>query len=91
MPIYEYGCECGAKQERLELKAKKDPPECCGGPMEKLMSAGIFDLRGTGFYANDYGNGAHKLSRKDQHIRSRRDVRAIGKYIPRPSHSGLSQ
>ena len=76
MPIYEYGCECGEVQERLEtFIGRMVPPECglCGRPTEKLMSVCGFDLRGGGFYQNEYGDGAEKLCLKDQRRRLLRD------------------
>lgn len=68
MPIYEYGCQaCGEVVERYEVRMNEQaPPKCCGEPTVKLMSACIFDLRGSGFHQNDYGNGAHKLSATHQ-------------------------
>ena len=64
MPIYEYGCgECEKVVERYEPHQIEQPvPDCCDEPMERLMSVVAFDLRGSGFHQNDYGNGAHKLS-----------------------------
>lgn len=76
MPIYEYGCECGEVQERLETFIDRmAPPECdlCGGDTEKLISVCSFDLRGGGFYQNEYGNGAEKLGLKDQRRRLLRE------------------
>ncbi len=68
MPLYEYKCdECGEVTERYEPYIDREaPPLHCTKPMEKLISTGCFDFRGTGFYQNDYGHGAHKLSTKDQ-------------------------
>ena len=77
MPIYEYRCiACGAKQERYQRKmVTQTPPRCvlCGGRSEKLMSACIFDLRGGGFFKNEYGDGAEKLGLKDQRRRLLRE------------------
>ncbi len=76
MPIYEYGCECGEVQERLETYIDRmAPPECdlCGEATEKLISVCSFDLRGSGFYENEYGMGAEKLGLKDQRRRLLRE------------------
>lgn len=57
MPLYEYQCQqCG---NRFELIRKfSDPPveTCpkCGGPVEKLIAAPAFQLKGTGWYITDY-------------------------------------
>lgn len=68
MPLYEY--ECDACGHRFELIRKfSDPPVevCpkCGGHVRKLISAGAFQLKGSGWYATDYAkkdNGGAKVS-----------------------------
>ena len=68
MPLYEY--ECDACGHRFELIRKfSDPPVevCpkCGGHVRKLISAGAFQLKGSGWYATDYAkkdNGGSKLT-----------------------------
>jgi len=67
MPIFDYKCEkCGFTDEYIKsISVPKDmqPPETCpkcGGKMDKIDSFGKlgFDLRGAGFYTNDYGKHA---------------------------------
>jgi putative FmdB family regulatory protein len=66
VPIYEYQCrKCHGVTEKIQ--GMHDPPlrKCpsCGGKLEKMMSAGTFVFKGTGFYATDYahkGNGNGK-------------------------------
>ena len=62
MPIYEYKCrKCGQVTELLE-GAHDDPlRKCpsCAGKVERMMSAGAFILKGTGWYATDYGTKSH--------------------------------
>lgn len=58
MPLYEYLCEaCGRTSEVLQRLA--DPPleACphCGGKVKKQVSAPAFHLKGSGWYATDYG------------------------------------
>jgi len=56
MPLYEYDCpKCG----RFETLQKiGDSPlkthERCGSRIHKVMSAGAFSFKGSGFYAPDY-------------------------------------
>jgi putative FmdB family regulatory protein len=55
MPLYEYDCpRCG----RFEaLQKMSDPPverHDCGEKVSKLMSAGAFAFKGSGFYVTDY-------------------------------------
>jgi putative FmdB family regulatory protein len=57
MPIYEYRCtQC---QRTVEVIQKfSDAPltscEACAGRMEKLISKAAFQLKGGGWYINDY-------------------------------------
>ncbi len=56
MPIYEYQCpRCG----RFDvLQRMSDEPlerhSACGSRVRKLMSAGSFSFKGSGFHATDY-------------------------------------
>ena len=55
MPIYEYDCpECG----RFEvLQRMSDAPlgkHDCGKKVKKVLSAGAFSFKGSGFYETDY-------------------------------------
>lgn len=52
--------------------------------MEKLISTGCFDFRGSGFYQNDYGDGAHKLGTTEQAQRASVDCAARGLQVARP-------
>jgi len=62
MPIYEYRCtSCGHQKEVLQKLS--DPPltECpaCGkSTLGKLVSAGGFQLKGSGWYATDFKGGS---------------------------------
>ncbi len=59
MPIYEYRCrKCGQVTEKIQGYSDPPPRKCpsCGGKLEKMMSPGAFVLKGTGWYATDYGN-----------------------------------
>ena len=63
MPLYEYKCaSCGKTFEVIQKFADeplKTHPEC-GGIVERLFSAPAFHLKGTGWYATDYGKGSGK-------------------------------
>jgi putative FmdB family regulatory protein len=57
MPLYEY--KCGSCQKTFEVIQKfSDTPltSCpdCGQTVEKLMSLGSFQLKGSGWYNTDY-------------------------------------
>lgn len=60
MPIYEY--ECKKCKHTLEViqKMDEDPltkcPECNKKGLKKLVSAGGFRLKGTGWYETDFKN-----------------------------------
>jgi putative FmdB family regulatory protein len=65
MPLYEYLCpKCG--EFEFHNKLDEDLVVCplCKSKVEKLISCpGVFDLRGKGFYVNDY---AKKKSKKEK-------------------------
>lgn len=58
MPIYEYRCnKCGKEFEIFQGIADPAAKSCkfCKGPVHKLMSLSSFHLKGSGWYATDYG------------------------------------
>ena len=68
MPIYEYRCEsCGHEMEVMQ-KMADDPltecPECKQAALKKLISAGGFILKGTGWYQTDFKNSGKKPPEK---------------------------
>ncbi len=62
MPVYEYKClKCEKRHEIMQRITEKPLSECpdCGGKMKKIISSTTFVLKGTGWYATDYGSGNH--------------------------------
>jgi putative FmdB family regulatory protein len=61
MPIYEYQCQsCGHQLEKLQKMSDPlltDCPECNKPELVKLVSAGGFQLKGSGWYQTDFKNG----------------------------------
>ena len=58
MPIYEYKCKkCGKEFELFQGVADPAAKSCkfCRGPVHKMMSLSSFHLKGSGWYATDYG------------------------------------
>jgi putative FmdB family regulatory protein len=59
MPIYEYVCEkCGNHIELMQKVGDAAPQKCAKckkGKMEKIFSRTSFQLKGSGWYASDYG------------------------------------
>ncbi len=57
MPIYEYKCnKCGVFE--VTQRITEDPVRrcpTCKGKVERLLSASSFILKGSGWYATDYG------------------------------------
>jgi putative FmdB family regulatory protein len=56
MPIYEYDCpKCGRFDA---IQKMSDKPlrthDVCGSRVQKLISAGAFAFKGSGFYVTDY-------------------------------------
>ncbi|MFC1747319.1 FmdB family zinc ribbon protein [Pseudomonadota bacterium] len=62
MPIYEYKCDsCGHQLETIQKMsdpALTDCPECKEAQLKKLISAGAFQLKGSGWYETDFKNGS---------------------------------
>jgi putative FmdB family regulatory protein len=67
MPIYEYTCkQCGNfefMQRITEAPLKKCPT--CGSRVSKLISRSAFHLKGSGWYATDYGKLGASPSKTD--------------------------
>jgi len=62
MPIHEYKCrKCEAVVERIEGMHDKPMRKCssCGGKVDQMISSSAFVLKGTGWYASDYGTKNH--------------------------------
>lgn len=58
MPIYEYKCQkCGEEFEVFQGISAPPVKSCkfCKGAVRKLMSLSSFHLKGSGWYATDYG------------------------------------
>ncbi len=64
MPIYEYKCgACGHQLEKIQKMSDeplKDCPECEESELAKLVSAGGFSLKGSGWYETDFKNSGKK-------------------------------
>jgi putative FmdB family regulatory protein len=57
MPIYEYICEkCGSHIEAIQKVSDAPLKRCqkCRGKLEKVVSRTSFQLKGSGWYLNDY-------------------------------------
>lgn len=69
MPIYEYRCnDCGKEFEVIQKFSDKPIGKCihCSGKkVEKLISQSSFVLKGSGWYANDYGGKKAKDAPKE--------------------------
>ena len=55
MPIYEYECpQCGRFDVLQKMSAEPlTTHEPCGSPVRKVMSAGSFAFKGSGFHQTD--------------------------------------
>jgi len=57
MPTYEYRCSKCKKEFEVVQRITDDPvKECtkCGAPVERLIAATNFILKGSGWYKSDY-------------------------------------
>jgi putative FmdB family regulatory protein len=62
MPIHEYRCrKCESVVERIEGMHDRPMRKCpsCGGKVDQMISSSAFVLKGTGWYATDYGTKSH--------------------------------
>ncbi|TXD37549.1 zinc ribbon domain-containing protein [Lujinxingia vulgaris] len=68
MPIYEYRCAgCGHVFEEIQRFSDPDPEACpkCGSPqVGRMISANSFQLKGGGWYAQDYAGSSSSSSSK---------------------------
>lgn len=68
MPIYEYECaDCGHCFEMLHGINEKPAlscADCSSGNVRRIMSAGAFHFKGSGFYATDYKSKSNGSSGK---------------------------
>ncbi len=59
MPAYDYRCDsCGTvfeKTQRITEPAGAECPKCASGQCTRLITGGTFHLKGSGWYASDYG------------------------------------
>ena len=59
MPLYEYDCpKCGRFEVLQKISDKPLARHDCGQRVQKVMSAGAFAFKGSGFYVTDYKKGA---------------------------------
>ena len=86
MPIYEYQCaHCGAHFELI--RKFSDPPlerctKCDADGPEKLVSASAFHLKGSGWYATDYGTGGNDTSGSADNRNSSEEKDGSGESTP---------
>jgi putative FmdB family regulatory protein len=70
MPIYEYRCDsCGQHLEVLQKMSDAPQTTCkhCGADaLQRVMSRTSFVLKGSGWYATDYGANASKAPAGDK-------------------------
>lgn len=72
LPIYEYQCNsCGKHFENIQRITEEPLTSCpfCTGQVRKLVSNCSFQLKGTGWYVTDYGNGKKTDDRKEKQER----------------------
>ena len=75
MPIYEYRCgSCGSKKEHLQ-KLSEAPiaacPACGSNVYTKLVTAAGFQLKGSGWYATDFKNGAQPKPKEETEVKNK--------------------
>ncbi len=60
MPIYEYECPEHGRFERTQRITEPALKSCdrCGSKVQRLISHTSFALKGSGWYATDYGSSS---------------------------------
>lgn len=62
MPAYDYRCQSCKnvfeKTQRISEPAGADCPQCGSAQCERIITGGTFHLKGSGWYASDYGGKA---------------------------------
>lgn len=69
MPIYEYVCQkCDHHLEIMQKMSDKALTKCpeCKGKLEKIFSQTSFQLKGSGWYVNDYAGKSAKTEKTDK-------------------------
>ena len=82
MPTYEYRCSKCKKEFEVVQRITDDPlKECtkCGGPVERLIAATNFILKGSGWYKSDYAQPA---------VPSKAETQSCGAEKNKPSCQG---
>src|SRR3954463_14839255 len=103
MPIYEYQClSCGKRTEVLQKMADAPLAACpsCGAEVKKLISAPSFQLKGSGWYATDYGSkkggggsseSKAEKSEKSEKSESKGEGKSEGKSESKPEKAAASE
>jgi putative FmdB family regulatory protein len=59
MPLYEYDCpKCGRFEVLQKMSESPVDRHDCGEKVARVMSAGAFSFKGSGFYITDYKKSA---------------------------------
>src|ERR1700750_2547077 len=98
MPIYEYQClSCGKRTEVLQKMDDAPLAACpnCGGEVKKLISAPSFQLKGSGWYATDYGGkkggGGASGPQSEGKSESKAEGKAESKSESKPEKAAVSE
>jgi putative FmdB family regulatory protein len=88
MPIYEYKCKkCGKEFELFQGITDPVAKSCkfCKGPARKVMSLSSFHLKGSGWYATDYGEKKAPAGEKKVEAKKEGDHAPAAEKSPSPS------
>ena len=91
MPIYEYKCKkCGKEFEMFQGITDPAARSCrfCNGPVRKMMSLSSFHLKGSGWYATDYGGKKAPAAEKKVETKKEETKTADTDKSPSPSTTG---
>ncbi|MDA8124259.1 MAG: zinc ribbon domain-containing protein [Deltaproteobacteria bacterium] len=90
MPIYEYKCnKCGKEFEMFQGISDPAAKSCkfCKGSVRKMMSLSTFHLKGSGWYATDYGGKKAPAADKKAEAKTESASAPAAEKSPSPSTS----
>jgi putative FmdB family regulatory protein len=68
MPLYEYECtQCKRHTEKIQKFSDPEITQCphCGGLLERVVSAPAISFKGSGWFADGYGNAKPAASKSE--------------------------
>ncbi|MDR3745062.1 MAG: zinc ribbon domain-containing protein [Acidobacteriaceae bacterium] len=88
MPLYEYKCKkCKKHTEKIQKFSDAEITECphCAGPLERVVTAAAFSLKGGGWYKDGYSSHVKHKSSSDHSTSSPSAASSSSSATPAPA------